>query len=103
MSSDDDVFRALSNSTRRLILEELADNDDQTLYELCVRLTMNHDIDMTRQGVSKHLNILEEAELVTSNRRGKYKLMSFTGADRIQAATAWLERLSEKDTEIDPD
>ena len=99
MSSEDEVFRALSNSTRRLILEELADTSEQTLYELCVRLTMNHDIDMTRQGVSKHLDILEEAALVTTTRRGKYKLMSFTGAERVQSAAAWLERLSESGTE----
>lgn len=101
MSSVDDVFRALSNSTRRLILEELADTDEQTLYELCVRLTMNHDVDMTRQGVSKHLDVLEEASLVTTTRRGKYKLMAFTGTERVEAAVDWLERLGETDTETD--
>lgn len=99
MTADDDVFRALSNRTRRVILAELADHPEQTLYELNVRLTMNHDVDMTRQGVSKHLDVLEDAGLVTSTRRGRYKLMALAGTDRLQAAADWLARLAETDTE----
>lgn len=99
MSSNDDVFRALADSTRRLILEELADNSEQTLYELCVRLTMEHDVDMTRQGVSKHLEVLEEAGLIASTRRGKYRVMEFAGADRVRAVATWLDRLAENDTD----
>ena len=95
MSSTDDVFRALADSARRSILEELTDNGEQTLYGLCVRLTMEHDVDMSRQGVSNHLEVLEEAELVTSTRRGKYRILEFAGADRIRAVIAWLESLAE--------
>lgn len=101
MSSNDDVYRALADSTRRLILEELTDNSEQTLYELCVRLTMEHDVDMSRQGVSNHLDVLEEAGLVTSSRQGRYKVMEFGGTDRIDEVIAWLETLTEdpNDTE----
>lgn len=99
--TSDDVFRGLADSTRRLILEELADTDEQTLYELCVRLTTKHDVEMTRQGVSKHLDVLEETGLITSSRRGKYKVMEFTGTDRVQAAATWLEHLGESDTDTE--
>lgn len=98
MTSNDDVFQALSDSTRRLILEELTDNSEQTLFELCTRLTMEHDVDMSRQGVSKHLAVLEEAGLVTSTRRGRTKVMEFAGTDQIKAAEAWMSRLTESDT-----
>lgn len=101
VTSNDDVYRALSNSTRRLILEELADADEQTLYELCVRLTMKHDVDMTRQGVSKHLDVLEESGLITTTRRGKYKVMEFAGTDQIEEARAWLDSLAENDIETE--
>lgn len=101
MTSNDDVFGALANSTRRLILEELADNDEQTLYELTVRLTMEHDIDMSRQGVTNHLEVLEEAGLIASNRRGKYKVIEFAGTDRIEATAAWFDRLATKHTDTE--
>lgn len=99
MTFIDDVFRALDDSTRRLILTELKDNSDQTLYELCVRLTMEHDVDMSRQGVSNHLEILEAAGLITSSRRGKYKVLAFSGADRIESVITWLEPLTEDNTD----
>ncbi|WP_254532080.1 ArsR/SmtB family transcription factor [Natrinema gelatinilyticum] len=101
MSSNDDVFRALADSTRRLILEELTDNSEQTLYELCVRLTMEHDVDMSRQGVSNHLEVLEEAGLVASTRQGKYKVLEFAGADRIKTIIAWLDSLAENDIDTE--
>ena len=101
MTANDDVFRALADSTRRLILEELTDNSEQTLYELCVRLTMEHDVDMSRQGVSNHLEVLEEAELIGSQRRGKYKVLEFTGTDRIMEIIDWLESLAGHSTDSD--
>lgn len=101
MSSNDDVFRALADSTRRLILEELVDSSEQTLYELCVRLTMEHDVDMTRQGVSNHLEVLEEAGLIASTRRGKYKVLEFAGADHVEEVIAWLDGLAENETDTE--
>lgn len=101
MTSNDDVFRAVADSTRRLILEELTDNSEQTLYELCVRLTMEHNIDMSRQGVSNHLEVLEEAGLIASTRRGKYKVLEFAGTDQIKAVATWLDHLAENDTDTE--
>jgi DNA-binding transcriptional ArsR family regulator len=69
------AFQAIADPTRRRILEELAKRDDQTLYELCVRMLTVQGVDMTRQGIEKHLIVLEEAGLVVSERRGKYKVL----------------------------
>src|SRR3954465_6562772 len=62
------VFRALADPTRRKLLDELFAEDGQTLTALEERLPM------TRFGVMKHLKVLEEANLVTTRRRGREKL-----------------------------
>ena len=64
----DAVFKALADASRRELLDRLRVDSGQTLNELCTRL------DMTRQAVSKHLAILEEANLVVTLRRGREKL-----------------------------
>jgi uncharacterized protein YndB with AHSA1/START domain len=64
----DDVFRALADPTRRSLLDELFKEDGQTLTALEQRLPM------TRFGVMKHLKVLEQANLVTTKRRGRKKL-----------------------------
>ena len=69
-----DVFKALADPTRRKILDELAEEDPQTLFEICSRLTMRHGIGSTRQAISQHLEVLEEAGLIRTERRGRYKL-----------------------------
>jgi DNA-binding transcriptional ArsR family regulator len=67
------VFDALAAEARRLILDELAERDGQALYELCARLTLKHDLTLTRQAISQHLEVLEAAGLVRSVREGRYK------------------------------
>jgi DNA-binding transcriptional ArsR family regulator len=64
----DAVFRALADGSRRELLDRLRAENGQTLGQLCVRLSM------TRQAVSKHLAILEEANLVATVKRGREKL-----------------------------
>lgn len=64
----DAVFRALADASRRELLDRLRAENGQTLGELCQRL------DMTRQAVSKHLTILEEANLVATLKKGREKL-----------------------------
>ena len=67
------MFRALADPTRRTILDELQERDDQTLFELCSRLIAKHRLGSTRQAVSQHLAVLEEAGLVVSRKEGRYK------------------------------
>ena len=64
----DAVFKALADATRRSLLDALYEHDGQTLSALEERLPM------TRFGVMKHLRVLEEANLVTTKRRGREKL-----------------------------
>ena len=68
-----DVFKALADPTRRAILDELQERGGQTLFELCSRLITRHGLGSTRQAVSQHLQVLEEAGLVRSRREGRYK------------------------------
>ncbi|HEU4572675.1 MAG TPA: metalloregulator ArsR/SmtB family transcription factor, partial [Candidatus Limnocylindrales bacterium] len=68
-----DVFRALADPTRRTILDELSERDGQTLFELCSRLLTRHGLGSSRQAISQHLEVLEEAGLVESRRVGRYK------------------------------
>jgi len=68
------LFRALADQTRRVILDELTERDGQSLFELCSRLTMRHGITSSRQAISQHLAVLEEAGLVTSHKDGRTKL-----------------------------
>jgi DNA-binding transcriptional ArsR family regulator len=67
------VFDALAAEARRLILDELAERDGQALYELCARLALKHDLTLTRQAVSQHLEVLEAAGLVRCVREGRCK------------------------------
>ena len=64
----DEVFKALADASRRKLLDVLFKNNGQTLGELCAHL------DMTRQAVTKHLVILEEAKLIAVVWRGREKL-----------------------------
>src|ERR1700690_977315 len=64
----DDVFKSLADPTRRSLLDELFQQDGQTLSALEERLPM------TRFGVMKHLRVLEQAGLVVTKRRGREKL-----------------------------
>jgi DNA-binding transcriptional ArsR family regulator len=70
---DDEVFRALADPTRRLIIDELAERDGQTLFELCSRLSMRHGIGSTRQAISQHLEALERDGLVRVRRESRYR------------------------------
>jgi DNA-binding transcriptional ArsR family regulator len=64
----DKVFKALAAQERRVLLDRLRARNGQTLRELCAHL------DMTRQAVTKHLNILEDASLVVCIWQGREKL-----------------------------
>ena len=87
-----DVFKALADGTRRALLDELMERDEQTLFELCSRLAMRHNLTPTRQAVSQHLDILEAAGLVRTERRGRYKLHTIITAPLAQINKRWPQR-----------
>jgi DNA-binding transcriptional ArsR family regulator len=68
-----DVFKALADPTRRVLLDELQERNGQTLFELCSRLATRHGLGSSRQAVSQHLDVLEAAGLVRTRRVGRYK------------------------------
>lgn len=80
----DVVFRALADPSRRHLLDRLFEQNGQTLSELCAGL------DMTRQAVSKHLVILEEANLVVTRRQGRDKLHYLNPVPIHEIADRWI-------------
>ncbi len=80
----DAVFKALADASRRELLDRLRAENGQTLGDLCARL------DMTRQAVSKHLTILEDANLVATVRRGREKLHYLNPVPIHEIAERWI-------------
>jgi DNA-binding transcriptional ArsR family regulator len=80
----DQVFKALADVSRRDLLDRLRADNGQTLNELCARL------DMTRQAVSKHLGILEEANLVATVKQGREKLHYLNPVPIHDIAERWI-------------
>lgn len=83
------MFRALDDETRRLILDELASRDGQSLFEICTVLTTRHGLGSTRQAISQHLGVLEDAGLVTTERRGRTKLHYFNSEPLTAIFQRW--------------
>jgi DNA-binding transcriptional ArsR family regulator len=89
------LFKALADSTRRTILDELAERDGQTLFELCSRLLLRHHIASTRQAISQHLALLEAANLVTVKRQGRYKFHYINTSPLHAIQERWGEKKKE--------
>ena len=82
----DKVFKALADPGRRQLLDRLHANNGQTLGELCGYL------DMSRQAVTKHLKLLEAANLVVTVRRGRQKLHYLNPVPIQQIADRWINK-----------
>src|SRR3954454_23305329 len=82
----DDVFKALADPSRRALLDRLNEGSGQTLRELCSGL------EMARQSVSKHLAVLEAANLVTTVRRGREKFHYLNAAPIHEISERWITR-----------
>src|SRR4051794_22144201 len=80
------VFKALADATRRELLDRLRAENGQTLNELCERLAM------TRQAVTKHLAILEEANLVATVRQGREKLHYLNPVPIHEIGERWIRK-----------
>ena len=84
-----DIYRAIADRTRRAILDELVDRSGQSLFEICARLTMKHGINSSRQAISQHLDVLEDAGLIRTKREGRSKLHWFVGAPLQAIGERW--------------
>ena len=82
----DNVFKALADRGRRLLLDRLYAQNGQTLGQLCEHM------DMTRQAVTKHLKVLEEASLVVPIWRGREKLHYLNPVPIHEIAERWISK-----------
>ena len=82
----DEVFKALADTSRRSLLDRLHAKNGQTLNELCEGLAM------TRQAVTKHLVILEEANLVATHKQGREKLHYLNPVPIHQIGERWIRK-----------
>lgn len=80
------VFKALADASRRQLLDRLRARNGQTLNELCAGL------DMSRQAVTKHLEILEGANLIATQKRGREKLHYLNPVPIQEIAERWIGR-----------
>lgn len=80
----DAVFRALADASRRALLDRLREQNGQTLGELC------RGLDMSRQAVTKHLVILEQSNLVVTERRGREKRHYLNPVPLFDIADRWI-------------
>jgi len=90
MGPDDQVFKALADPSRRLLLDRLLVRDGQTLGAL------ESELEMTRFGVMKHLRVLEEADLVVTRRSGREKLHFLNPVPVRLIHDRWIDKYTER-------
>jgi DNA-binding transcriptional ArsR family regulator len=83
---DDLLFKALADPSRRRLLDQLHAHDGQTLGQLCEHL------DMTRQGVTQHLDVLEAANLVATMKSGREKLHFLNPVPLQEIYDRWISK-----------
>ena len=91
MNSDDQVFKALADSSRRFLLDLLFIREGQTLGEL------EGELEMTRFGVMKHLKVLEEAGLIITRREGREKLHFLNAVPIRLIHDRWIDKFKERE------
>ena len=90
---DDAVFRALADASRRRLLDRLHQENGQTLSQLCEGLAMS------RQAVTKHLDILEGANLIGTLRQGREKLHFINPVPIHEIAERWMSKFDRRQLE----
>jgi DNA-binding transcriptional ArsR family regulator len=90
-----DLFKALADPTRRIVLDELCERDGQTLFEICSRLATKHGLASSRQAISQHLDVLEDAGLIETRREGRFKYHHVNTKPLEQIVERWLEQEGE--------
>ena len=90
MTDDDRVFKALSDPTRRLLLDRLFERDGRTLTEL------ESELEMSRFGVMKHLRVLEDAGLVLTRREGREKHHFLNPVPIRLIHDRWIDKYTER-------
>lgn len=86
------IFQALSDTTRRLIIDELAVQDRQSLFTIYSRMVTKYGITHSRQAFSRHLSVLEAAGIIEIEWQGTTKLHSLNQEPLSRIREGWLEK-----------
>lgn len=90
------IFRALGDTTRRRIVDELALRDRQSLFEIYTRVVKQHAVSHSRQAFSRHLAALEAVGIIDVEWEGTTKLHSLNTAPLASLAGGWLSQFEEE-------
>jgi DNA-binding transcriptional ArsR family regulator len=90
MKEQDKVFKALADPSRRKLLDRLHAKNGQTLSELC------RGLEMARQSVTQHLELLEDANLISVQRQGREKLHYFNPVPIHDIYERWIRKFEEE-------
>ncbi len=94
VDDSDQVFRALADPIRRLLLDTLFERDGRSLADL--EAAVNERVEMTRFGVAKHLRLLEQANLVSTQKRGRHKLHYLNAVPIQEIHHRWIGKYTER-------
>lgn len=94
------IFKALQDQTRRILLETLLEKDGQTLFELHMRLSQIDGVHLSRQALTRHLNVLEKAGLIRTefDWRSKHHFLQTNPLAHLH--DRWLSRFLESDNTL---
>lgn len=88
--NDDKVFKALGDSSRRKLLDLLCEENGQTLGQLC------ENLDMARQSVTQHLDLLEAANLISTVKRGREKRHFINPVPLHEVYVRWVKKFEQQ-------
>lgn len=91
------LYRAIGDTTRRRIIDELLRRDGQSLFEIYARVVTEHGIGHSRQAFSRHLSVLEEVGIIEVEWRGTTKLHSLNTEPLIRLNESWLSKFEEEE------
>ena len=86
------IFKALSDSTRRRIIDRLSKQSGQSLFEVCAASVAEDGVALSRQTISQHLDVLEKAGLIETSWKGRTKAHSLSINDSHIAAASWIKK-----------
>ena len=95
----DQIFKALSDSTRRRIIDRLSKRPAQSLFEVCGASVADGGVALSRQTVSQHLAVLENAGLIKTAREGRTKTHTLSISEEHIEAASWLANYKENGAE----
>ena len=90
------LHRAVGDTTRRRIIDELRRRSGQSLFEIYARVMSQHGIGHSRQAFSRHLSVLEEVGIIEVEWRGTTKLHSLNTKPLIRLHKSWLSKFEEE-------